>query len=80
MVGRHHRINGHEFEQTLENSEGQGSLACCSPYDLATEQQQPYDPAIPFLDIYSEKITIQKDTGTPTFSVAIYNSRLPGWH
>ena len=25
------RYNGHEFEQTLRNSEGQGSLACCSP-------------------------------------------------
>ena len=80
MVGRHHRVNGHEFEQALENSEGQGSLAFGSPYDLETEQQQPNDPAIPFLDIYSEKIAIQKDTGTPTFSVAIYNSRLPRWH
>ena len=28
----HHRLNGHEFEQTLGNSEGQGSLACCSPW------------------------------------------------
>ena len=26
----HHQLNGHEFEQTLEDSEGQGSLACCS--------------------------------------------------
>ena len=24
-------LNGHEFEQTLEDSEGQGRLACCSP-------------------------------------------------
>ena len=31
MVGWHHRFNGHEFEQTLGNSEGQGSLACCNP-------------------------------------------------
>ena len=30
MVGWHHWVNGHEFEQTLGNSEGQGSLACCS--------------------------------------------------
>ena len=30
MVGWHYRLNGHEFEQTL--SEGQGSLACCSPW------------------------------------------------
>ena len=29
MVGWHHGFNGHEFEQTL----GQGSLACCSPWD-----------------------------------------------
>ena len=31
MVGWHHHFNGHEFEQTPRNSEGQGSLACCSP-------------------------------------------------
>ena len=29
--GWHHQLNGHEFEQTLEDNEGQGSLACCSP-------------------------------------------------
>ena len=32
MVGWHHQLNGHEFEQALEDSEGQGSLACCSPW------------------------------------------------
>ena len=32
MVGCHHWINGHEFEQTLGDSEGQGSLLCCSPW------------------------------------------------
>ena len=32
MVGWHHRLNGHEFEPTLGNSEGQWSLACCSPW------------------------------------------------
>ena len=26
------RLNGHEFEQTPGNTEGQGSLACCSPW------------------------------------------------
>ena len=31
IVGCYHRLNGHEFEQTQEDSEGQGSLACCSP-------------------------------------------------
>ena len=31
MVGWHHQLNGHEFEQTPGDSEGQGSLVCCSP-------------------------------------------------
>ena len=30
MVGSHHQLNGHEFEQTLGDGEGQGSLECCS--------------------------------------------------
>ena len=33
MVGWQHQLNGHEFEQTLGDGEGQGSLACCSPWD-----------------------------------------------
>ena len=33
MVGWHHRLNGHEFEQTLGDSEGQGSLACGTSWD-----------------------------------------------
>ena len=33
MVGWHHRLNGHELEQTPGNGEGQGSLMCCSPGD-----------------------------------------------
>ena len=32
MVGWHHRLNGHEFEQTLEVGDGPGSLVCCSPW------------------------------------------------
>ena len=32
MVGWHHRLNGHEFEQTPGESEGQGSLMCCRPW------------------------------------------------
>ena len=31
MVGWHHRLTGHEFEQAPGVSNGQGSLACCSP-------------------------------------------------
>ena len=32
MVGWHHQIDGHEFEQALGVGDGQGSLACCSPW------------------------------------------------
>ena len=34
MVGWHHPLDGHEFEQTLGDREGQGSLARCSPWGL----------------------------------------------
>ena len=46
MVREHHPLNEHEFEQTLGDSEGQGSLMCCSSWvhrvghDLVTKQQQ----------------------------------------
>ena len=32
LVGWHHWLSGHEFEQTPGDGEGQGSLACCSPW------------------------------------------------
>ena len=32
MVGRHHQLNGHEFEQALGVGDGQGSLVYCSPW------------------------------------------------
>ena len=46
VVGWHHRLNGHAFEQAPGDGEGQGSLVCCSPlgwrmgHDLVTDQQQ----------------------------------------
>ena len=43
MVGWHHQLSEHELEQTLGDCEGQGSLACCSPWggnNLEIEQQQ----------------------------------------
>ena len=46
MVGWHHRLNGHEFEKTQGDGEGQGILACCSPLghkvrqDLRTEKHK----------------------------------------
>ena len=37
MVGWHHRLNGHEFEQAPGVGDGQGSLACCSPWGRKVE-------------------------------------------
>ena len=64
MVGWHHRLDGHEFEQTLGDGEGQGSQAALQSlgsqrvrYDWATEQQQykhkltPFNPEILLLGI-----------------------------
>ena len=42
MVGWYHQLNGYEFEQTLGDGEGQGNLACCSPWgrkELDTTEQ-----------------------------------------
>ena len=53
MVGWHHQLNGHEFEQTPGDSEGQGSLACCNPWgykDLDMTEQlnnTPYGCPVP---------------------------------
>ena len=33
MIGWHHQLNGYEFEKILRDSEGQGSLVYCSPWD-----------------------------------------------
>ena len=32
MVGRHHQLDGHEFEQTPGDGEGQGNMVCRSPW------------------------------------------------
>ena len=42
MIEWHHQLNRHEFEQTPGDNEGQGSLACCSPWghkELDTTEQ-----------------------------------------
>ena len=50
MVGCHHKLNGHEFEQTPGDGEGQGSLACCSPWGRkesdTTERRTPEVPQL----------------------------------
>ena len=53
MVGWHHQLNEHEFEQTLGDREGQGSLASCSSWGrkksdttFVTEQAPPPHPPV----------------------------------
>ena len=36
-VGWHHQLDGHESEQALGVGDGQGSLVCCSPWDLKSQ-------------------------------------------
>ena len=40
MVGWHYQLNGYEFEEAPGVGEGQGSLACCSPWGCKTEQER----------------------------------------
>ena len=57
MVRWHHCLNGHEFEETLGDSEGQGSLECCSSrsrrvgHDLATEHNKDKKILFQYLEI-----------------------------
>ena len=39
MVGWHHWLNAHEFEQALEVGDGQGSLECCNPWSCSQPSQ-----------------------------------------
>ena len=50
MGGWHHRLDGHDFEPTLGDGDGQGSLVCCGPWGRkeldTTEQLQQTDLAL----------------------------------
>ena len=56
MVGWHHQLNGHESEQTLGDSEGQGRLAYCSPSVTKSRtrlsEQQQYAITLMYSTIY----------------------------
>ena len=67
MVGWHHQFNGHESEQTLGDSEGQGSLACCSlwgcrvGHDRLWKGSKPLSAADP-LELWCSQIFFIKVT------------------
>ena len=73
MVGWHHRLNGHEFEQTRGYSEGKGSLAGLQRvgHDLETEQQQI------FSHLYWKFLYIQMISSFFLTSIHYQSERLP---
>ena len=55
MVGWHHQLNGHEFEQALGDGEGQGNLVCCSPWghkELDMTEKQHLPQTLSFWDFF----------------------------
>ena len=57
MVGWHHQLNGHEFEQTPGDGEGQRSLMCCSPWghtETDMTEQLNYDH--PFANMHVNRV------------------------
>ena len=57
MVGGHHRLDGHEFEHAPGVGDGQGGLACCSPWSYKES-----DMTQPLNNIASTKIQQPKNT------------------
>ena len=56
MVGWHHQLNGHEFEQAPGDGEGQGILVCCSLWGRKeSEQKQQISTEYKGLKIRQEK-------------------------
>ena len=60
MIGWHHRLDGHEFEQVPGVGDGQGGLACCSPWGRTeldtTKRLNNNNPAIKFLSISTKEL------------------------
>ena len=58
MVGWHHRLNGHKFEQTLGDGEGQGSLPCCSLMGQSQTRLRDWTPHTPTTTTQTENTNI----------------------
>ena len=57
MVGWHHRLNGHEFDQALGVGDGQGSLVCCSPRDCKeSDTTEPLNRLTDYLKMHKYTI------------------------
>ena len=80
MVGQHHRLDGHEFEQAPRAGDGQASLAYCSPWghkesDMTQRQTELTGYFLTGLfKIFTYKITIDKVGLKPTILLAMFYS------
>ena len=84
MVGWHHQLDGHEFEQVLGVGDGQGSLACCSPWghnESDMTEQLNWTPESDiwtcWISIHSPKSNGQWHTWTITLYPSPGNMRFP---
>ena len=77
MVGWHHRLNGHEFEQALGVDDEQGSLACCSPWGCKeSDTTEQLNVLYPFLTLRQQDFQ-----ATPVYfpTISTYISHDPLW-
>ena len=73
MVGQHHQLNGHEFEQTPGDGEGQRGLACCSPWghkesDMTEQLNNNSGKCVPDINSSSLAIRAQSNSNNCPFS------------
>ena len=63
MVGWHHQLDGHEFEQPLGFGDGQGSLACCSLWGpKESDMTEQLNNTTHNLDVYITQIHTQLES------------------
>ena len=69
MIRQHHRLNGHEFGQTPGDSEGQGSLTCCSPWIHSQTWFTVWTTTIPSATQFPSLPSSQASSGLPSHSL-----------
>ena len=78
MVGWYYQLNRHEFEETLGDSEGQGSLACCSSWGLK-ESNMTVTAAAAAKSLQSCLTLCDPRDGSPPGSPSLGFSRQEHW-
>ena len=77
MGGWYHRLSGHEFEQTLGESEGQESLACCSPWGRKeSDRTQQLNNTTMHFGRYTKTLPVNKLFDLPQTHLGIYSKEM----